>query len=1180
MDMIMHNKKMIMKITDGSRLKTGWFLEIFYGVVLMASILGITVSTGFGQNTGTAFSILPAKNSQVNWRGSTLIESDYISYFDNEDFNRRATGFESIKDGENWIVNNCWSDQADLPFRKELGISPDGNIVELTVQFTQPAYKNRTDVDLYYSFRIPLKAVVNMNWTATVDRVFRPRKVSGILKDDSPEDFIDEKIRWLAFSGNGKKLVFDFNPEGMQTYSDDGINNIQGLWSVHKKGDYLECSFGFHSSLYGGTLNSKVVVFEGEYSDYPKRHAYDFYSYYFDLPVNRTYCFGAPEHDDQFVQAGDSIYNDKRGFGWLDSSIKLHTLRTSGALYSAAYGNKSAIFKSHIARKGLYLITARIGTGKKPAGPLSMTCSGNNIISDISVAPHTAQTITWSQWLEKGKVEFKFEGDWRISTIALQMLQHTHEDYKFRRGFWRVGGLYEPSVVFRSSYFEKPPLMETSISSAPLPANILHDIDKAIISPEGKISLPDQQSQEMAWRFNANIGSLGPDNSGNFDEFNTQELLERRFTELRDKNINTIILNGFLSRHTFPNHQERIKKMIPLIVKEAHRQGIKVIDHMDLILLWNMGSGFRVLTEHPDWLQRTVADNVPGTFFCPVNPKFKQQFFDWMIQHIKATHIDGFMIDEQTFGGVSYCGCSSCRKQFHDATGLTLPMDETSPMLKNRESKLWQSWLKWRIQVLGDRVVELKELTKEINPNLTFMRYTTHYGFTSDYAPIRFGTSLTESARACDFLGTEIMSRNIYASYRSVFSYRKLKYSLREAYGSPLFGLVYSLQSPEVSYFGWSINNMNNQGSWLMNDIPENATTPVFTAFNENMNRQLARPITPVAMLFSTQSRDWSQDESYYVDPFGFGEAMNDLHYQYTTLIEPSLKPDKLKQYKTIILPDARCLSDTQIDILLKFADHGGKLLLTARTGMFDAIGNQRTSWPFAEILGINNPLPAKFIKGGRLSLDIAGKSVENKMSSIEISLNGTKEITEFMTLQASNGKEYPAGITVPYGRGSISYISSQIGGLNVEDERTHKQEWTFEWNQEAFKFQEALFQQLFGDDCTFKPVNIPYKVLTTVYSQIHDEKKYTLVHLLNATGSSMKKGQIVPKGVPEQPFPELPEDLKFNIELSELKNVFITSPNFSGRKPITMREMTNGWYEITVPKMLLKCYSIVWLEN
>ena len=77
-----------------------------------------------------------------------------------------------------------------------------------------------------------------------------------------------------------------------------------------------------------------------------------------------------------------------------------------------------------------------------------------------------------------------------------------------------------------------------------------------------------------------------------------------------------------------------------------------------------------------------------------------------------------------------------------------------------------------------------------------------------------------------------------------------------------------------------------------------------------------------------------------------------------------------------------------------------------------------------------------------------------------------------------------------------------------------------------------------------------------------------------------MKKGEIVPSGGPDQPFPEMPEDIVFNNELQGLKNAYIASPDFSGQESIKMRDLANGWYEVTVSKELLKCHSIVWLEN
>jgi enamine deaminase RidA (YjgF/YER057c/UK114 family) len=198
----------------------------------------------------------------------------------------------------------------------------------------------------------------------------------------------------------------------------------------------------------------------------------------------------------------------------------------------------------------------------------------------------------------------------------------------------------------------------------------------------------------------------------------------------------------------------------------------------------------------------------------------------------------------------------------------------------------------------------------------------------------------------------------------------------------------------------------------------------------------------------------------------------------------------------------------------------------------------------------------------------------------IKIIPEGEKKVNEFMTLRAADGENYPVGISVHYGGGSVSYISGQIGSLNEEDEKTYNEEWTFEWNQTAYEFQKVLFDQLFCNGSSFKPIDISSKVFVTVYKQPAGDKRYTLVHLLNATGSNMHKGEVVPKGVKDNAFPELTKDIKFRVKTSGVKDAYVASPDFPGHKSVTIRLLENGWSEVTVPKQYLKCYSIVWIEN
>ncbi len=1115
-------------------------------------------------------------DTRIKWRDDQLIVKDYITFLPEHDFRKSSEACKTDKDQHNWTVVNTWGKTPDMTFRKEIGISPDNKIIELNVQMTQPPYKGpEAESSFAYTFKVPLKTLQGMTWKAITGRgCYDPITRTGKLNSATPDgNFIGDGVRWLAFAGNGKELVFDFNPEGVTTFNDFGPNRIQGLWQIRKDGDEISFSFGRTKKAHGMTLNSKLVIFEGRFDDYAKRHGHKKYRYFSELPPELQYCFGAPKAGRQFIKASNGAYSENKTYGWLNSgnSLKKQTFRPSGAVYSSVFSDIPAVFKSMVPKPGLYLVTVRSAAYEKSCGPFMIECDGKKIVEREKVKPYTVKTVTWPQWLEDKSVELKFSGNWRVSTISLQLLQHSKEDYRFRRGFWRIAGLYEPSVMHKSAHYTKPPVFKTSITETPLPRETITDPVEAVALPPRSTCLPDQQDEKLAWRFDATIGSMGPGNNGNFDEFNTTALINRRLTELKEHKINTVLLNGFLSRHTYPNHLDRVQKMVKLTAQEGKKLNIKIIDHWDLTLLWNMGSGFRYLTENTDWLQRTIDANLPNRGLCPANPAFKKHFFDWVVGFIKDTKIDGIMIDEVAFHGLNFCGCSHCRQQFHAATGLTLPLDETSPLLRNKNSKLWKSWLNWRLDVTTKWWIDLRKRINKINPDFTMMRYTTHYGLRTTYATLNQGASLNGAAHACDFIGTEIMSRNVMASYRAVFAYRKFKNAFREAYGSPVFGLIYPINVPEFAYFGWVLNNMNAQVTWYISGAPESGKTR-FTAFSDNMDLREAKPMAETALLFSLQSRDWGQRMAYYPDPLGTAECMNDLHIQYTTLIEPSLNFAKLKNYKTVMIPSASCLSDSQIDELLKYVRYGGKLYLSAHAGMFDQIGNPRKIWPFAKPLGLANPLPLRFVTGGQLELTESHCGYETKQRFVQIHPFKNSQAKVFMTLQDKLGRKFSTGIVTSYGKGKIFYVSGQLGSVNMENEMTVKRKWRYEPNQQAFVLYAKILGMMTDSDRSFAPVDIPDKVPCTVYRQ----GKTIFVNLLNATGVSMRKGEIVPSTSPSPAFPKLQKDIQFKIKLPGLKNVFAASPDFTGRKPLKVEKLSEGWYQITLPGTLLKCYTVV----
>jgi hypothetical protein len=1155
------------------------FVGTVKSVVLML-LMACAVMTGFSEEP--VFSIGDKADSQVKWRGNNLIGNDSLSFFEGKSFVDKAQQTKAEKKDKWEKVVNTWSTDASLPFRKELAVSSDGKEVELNIRADMPSYSQKKEPGSFgYSFRIPMTLVKGMKCSGITGRSTSPVNVTDAI-DGKKRKIFGGSARYFALEGNGKSLVIDFNPEGVQTYGDFGPGSIIGVWSIDQTPEYLECGIGIKNTEYGGVFSGKVRIFEGGMDDYLKRHAYGKYSYFSELPLEKQFCFGAKKHGKEFTDAGLSEYSASSGFGWLDpKDMKIVENQSSGSVFSAATGNGDKIFRCDLPRPGLYVFTLRCAGYEKPQGAFSIAANGKNIVDNLTIEANTLKNISWSQWVDDGKLELAFKGgNFTVSVLGAQLLQHGCEDFKFRRGFWVADG-YEPHPVNTNADFDVPPEYEIAVSSISLPEKPVLELVETPVVPEGDTCLPDQAAPEMAWRYNAIIGSLGPGNGGTFTEFATTGLIERRLQQIKEQNINCILINGLLSRHTFPEQHQRVQDNIKEVATAGHKLGMKILDHQDLSLLWNVGSAFRVMTQKLGMTQRTIDGNFPTRGFCLTNKKFSEEYFKWIVDFIRTTDIDGIMIDEACYHGATFCGCIDCRRKFTADTGLTLPFDETSPILYNRNSKLWKAWLTWRMKAVGDFDVELRRRVMPFKPYFTIMKYTTHGGYVAGYAFVGNGSSLSDAARGCDFLGTEIMSRNVMASYRSVFALRKAKNALREAFNSPIFGLVYPLESVDLAYFGWGMNNMNGQVTWTISGHKDNNTP--FISFKENMDLRLARPVADIAVLFPTQSINWAQYMAVAPDVIGTSEAMNNRHIMHDFFMERSLNLDYLTKYRVVMLNCSCCLSDAQMEVLFAYVKQGGTLYMTATTGLLDEMGNERKDWLVAKMLGIAlygkkvGFLPKPLIR--YLGQDPI--QYNSSVMRIELDRNNPPDVLAEV-VDASGKVIQPLAVEKKYGKGRFIYSAAALGAANYETEISYMNKWIFVIDKNVDAFNEKMLNLVIGKpELQFTPVQFPERVLASVYRQEVDGKTSTLVHLLNAGGSPVALGEVVPAVPPLTPaWPVLTQDIIFDIALPGLKDAYTVSPDWQGRKKVSFQALSDKRWRVTVPKDMLKCYSIVYLEQ
>ncbi|MGI6573558.1 MAG: beta-galactosidase trimerization domain-containing protein [Fermentimonas sp.] len=388
------------------------------------------------------------------------------------------------------------------------------------------------------------------------------------------------------------------------------------------------------------------------------------------------------------------------------------------------------------------------------------------------------------------------------------------------------------------------------------------------------------------------------------------------------------------------------------------------------------------------------------------------------------------------------------------------------------------------------------------------------------------------SAKSKDFLGTEIMSRDVWDDYRFNFTSRNMYNSLRETYGSPIFGLVYPDGVLNYAIFGWANNNMFGQVTWSFSSFSDEMILNRYTSWPENMNNRTSVPYTDVAIIFSRSSRDWSVKnmDDYPKEIMGTGQFLSERHVQHTFILDDALTDGfDLSRYRVLLAPGMDCISAGQEELLTRFVYNGGTLFLTGDAGMLTPYGDERASRAFNRIL------------------------------------------TDEMLSEAAKTDF----VVATHGKGRIVYASRKHA-INeyAASIRDTGMVYRFSPDPAITRINEKILSDVIGE-AHFKAISIPVKVLVTVYRDV--ESNATMVHLLNATGVTAKHGDTLP--TPNPTWTTVEEDITFDISLASLSKAYYTSPDSEGHKGVNWEKTGENRYTITVPKGTLEKYGIVYLQ-
>jgi hypothetical protein len=387
-------------------------------------------------------------------------------------------------------------------------------------------------------------------------------------------------------------------------------------------------------------------------------------------------------------------------------------------------------------------------------------------------------------------------------------------------------------------------------------------------------------------------------------------------------------------------------------IAAAKNRDIRVIARMSPDLNWG-----DALEAHPEWFKRDKQGN-PITAKEDTDLYQTCMFTSYMTEHIPAIMrevndrypIDGIFTNAwPPIGRMPECYCNACKN---------LPHFDTPAYWDKFNERVLYLWKMW------DGIAKEKRSDNlyfgnmggaiESGPDMKSLEGVAYWyncdnqGRGGDDTPI-WGCTL--QGRVCNAIMSGHTATNVTASYDTGDPrWRNLHKSTEEAQmwmnetvasgmvpwyhfigGEKGLGADRRWQQPGYEYFNWLAKcdaHLTNNASIADIAVVMGQRTQRFYR-----SKEMGDPM-------------WNIHGIYY--------ALIEGRFFFDFLHEQDLLTDKLKKYKTVILPNIALLSDAECAALTKFAHDGGSIMASFETSLFNEQNERRNDFGIAEIFGIH----------------------------------------------------------------------------------------------------------------------------------------------------------------------------------------------------------------------------------
>ena len=363
---------------------------------------------------------------------------------------------------------------------------------------------------------------------------------------------------------------------------------------------------------------------------------------------------------------------------------------------------------------------------------------------------------------------------------------------------------------------------------------------------------------------------------------------------------------------------------------------------------------------HPDWIavdaegrQRRHWSFPEMWVTCGLGP-YNFEFMTGVIREIVSRYrVDGIFINR--WDGSGMCFCQHCRACFKAATGHDLPRTNSVQDPARRAYVLWRQKRLFALWRLWDQEV------RKINPDACVIPNTGGGA-----------NSSLDMKSIAEMAPTLVADRQARSGLAAPWLNGKHAKEYRAALGNkPIVG-IFSVGLEEYPRWKDSVQSAAEIRLWVADGVAQ-GFRPWFTKFSGvlhdkrwlNVVRDIYQwhhaaekylrneeDLSRVGLVYSQQTA-WFCGGNVEQHGNGWYQALIESRIPFRMVHDRLLDADRIRNLKTLILPNIAALSDAQCEQLRAFVSAGGGLVATYETSLYDEQGNRRKNFGLSDLFAV-----------------------------------------------------------------------------------------------------------------------------------------------------------------------------------------------------------------------------------